>query len=161
MAKSHPLRAQPPAWLVGVSARAQWRRVVPEMQRLNLYNESLRDVVGRYCLHFAEWIDLTRKIRKEGQTVAVVMTNGKNTMLRVNPAVRARDITERSLIDLEDRFGFSPLARFRLTGFQAATPRTDLFGQVAGKQDVNLESPMPPPAAEGASPIGALRRTIN
>lgn len=155
---ARPSRARPPSWLTDATARATWKRVVPELQRLNVYNESLRDVVGRYCQHFGDWVRLTREIKRDGSTIWVTMTDGENKMLRVNPAIRVRDLAERALVDLEDRFGFSPLARYRLTGFQAAQPRTDLFGHAAAKPAaIGDKRPAAlPPAAEGSA-IGALR----
>lgn len=149
-------RAQPPSWLKGVSELAQWRRLVPELQRLNLYNDSLRDTVGRYCQHFADWVRLTHEIKRDGATVWVTMTNGEDRMLRINPAVRVRDTVEKHLVDLEDRFGFSPLARYRLTAFQAAQPRADLFGHAVAAAKADEVPGAPPPPADD-SPIGVLR----
>ena len=144
--------------MVGTSARAVWNRIVPELQRLNIMNESFRDPVGRYCLHFADWIRLSKEIARDGTTMMVKMTNSEERMPRVNPAIRVRDTLERSLIDIEDRFGLSPLARFRIVSHQAANPQRDLFGRDPAPSPVADAPAMPPPST---SPVGVLRSQLN
>jgi P27 family predicted phage terminase small subunit len=153
-----PKALLPPDWIVGTSARAVWKRIVPELQRLNIMNESFRDPVGRYCLHFADWIRLSKEIARDGTTMMVKMTNSEERMPRVNPAIRVRDTLERSLIDIEDRFGLSPLARFRIVSHQAANPQRDLFGREPAPAPDADQPPMPPPSA---SPVGVLRSQLN
>ena len=155
-AKAKPM--QPPSWLTGPSARAVWKRVVPELQRVNFLNDSFRDPLGRYCVHLAEWIRLTKEIKRDGATMMVKMTNSEERMPRMNPAIRVRDTIEKSLIDLEDRFGLSTLARYRVISHQAANPQRDLFGHSADTPDADERQAarsMPPPA-KASSPIGLL-----
>ena len=147
----------PPPWLISKAALGVWHRITPELRRLNILSTSDADVFGRYCQHFAEWIEAADTIKREGSTVLVKMTNSDERMPRLHPAVRVRDLAEKHLIDIEDRFGGSPLARYRLIAQQAAHPGAwgDLFAQ---KSDSRAE----PVAAATPSPIGMLQRaTLN
>lgn len=150
----------PPPWLIGKAALGVWHRITPELRRLNILSTSDADVFGRYCQHFAEWIEAADTIKREGSTVLVKMTNSDERMPRLHPAVRVRDLAEKHLIDIEDRFGGSPLARYRLIAQQAAHPGAwgDLFAQ---KPDSPAE-PTAAAASSGTSPIGMLQRaTLN
>ncbi len=150
----------PPAWLTGQQARAIWKQVVPQLQSLRFIQEVDRNVLGRYCQHFADWIKATKEIQALGMTVLVKMTNSEERMPRLNPSIRVRDILERQLVDIEDRFGMSTLARYRIISQQAANLNAfgDLFDRGAAGDDAPKESPV---ATIVPSPIGVLRGPLN
>ena len=148
-----------PPWLVGSAEVGVWNRVVPELRRLNMLAPSDADVFARYCRHFATWLDACATLDREGHTALVKMTNSEERMPRLHPAVKVRELAEKHLVEIEDRFGGSPLARFRLIAQSAAHPGAfgDLFARVReGDADA------PPPVA-AVSTIGVLqpRPTVN
>lgn len=150
-------KVRAPAW-ISKPARAIWYRIVPELARLNLISQGDADVIGRYCADLASWIKAQRILDREGLTVLVPMTNSDHKMPRRHPAVQVCSDLHRRMVDIEDRFGGSPLARYRLFAQQAAHPNLpgDLFAGAASAKDDAVTAPAP------ASPIGALNRpTLN
>lgn len=144
----------PPAWLVDKTAIGVWHRMAPELRRLNLLAASDRDIFGRYCFHFAGFIRASEQAPVGREFTLVKMTGSEERMPRLHPAVKARELHERHLIDIEDRFGGSPLARFRLIAQQAAHPGAwgDLFNRSGKPSDPDA----PAETAPATSPIGAL-----
>ena len=60
------------------------------------------------------------------------------------------------MLDIEDRFGISPLARYKIVAHQAAIPgQRDLFRETQSPDpsDAPQQDHVPPPRS---SPIGAL-----
>ena len=82
VATSAPITFAYPEWPTRPDARTVWRRVVPELARFNIMTEVFRDVVGRYCQHFAEWVKVTKQIDRQGVTTLVPMTNGEGNAPR-------------------------------------------------------------------------------
>lgn len=142
-----------PPWLTGAAEVGVWNRIVPELRRLKMLAASDADVFARYCRHFAEWLQACDVLQAEGASVLVKMTHSDERMPRLHPMAKVRELAERHLVDIEDRFGGSPLARFRLIAQSAAHPGAfgDLFGRAGSEADA------PPPQATG-SPIGGLQR---
>ena len=151
---------KPPPWLLDKPALGVWHRIAPELHRLNILSPSDVDVFGRYCRHFADWIEATATINREGSTVLVKMTNSEERMPRMHPAVKVREVAEKHLLEIEDRFGGSPLARYRLIAQQAAHPGAfgDLFSRagVTPDQAPGTTAPTAPAASPSPSPIGVL-----
>jgi P27 family predicted phage terminase small subunit len=157
-ASARPSKLAAPSWLVR-SAQPIWRRIVPELLRLNLMSPGDADVIGRYCTCLANWIRAARTLDKEGLTIMVPMTNSEHSMPRRHPAVQVLGDMHRQMIDLEDRFGGSPIARYRLVAQQAAHPGAigDLFGggKPSAEPSVNAGA-----GAPSSSPVGALQRPV-
>ena len=149
----------PPPWLTDREALSVWSRVAPELRRLSILTTSDRDTFGRYCWHFAGFIRALKQAPIGKEFVLVKMTNSEERMPRLHPAVKAREIHERHLLDIEDRFGGSPLARYRLIAQQAAYPGA--FGDLFNRTDAGSDGTTPPAPDASASPIGILPRTVN
>ncbi len=161
--KTAAVKIAAPRWL-NRSAVAIWRRLVPDLARLNLIAPSDADILGRYCTDLANWIRASKTLDKEGLTIMVPMTNSEHKMPRRHPAIQVCGDLHRRMVDLEDRFGGSPIARYRLIAQQAAHPGAfgDLFGN--GKPQQGEQSPAASNAPGSTiSPLGILqqRQTLN
>lgn len=131
----------PPDWL-GKEAVRVWREVLPMLSRNRFFAETDRLALGRYCVHFAEWIAARDTISVEGST-QIVRTVAGDDMARVHPAVKIRNDAERHLLALEDRFGLNPSARFSLS--------MKLLGEPGlGEPDLFSTQPGAAPAGDGA-----------
>ena len=148
----------PPPWLTDREARSVWNRIAPELRRLNMLTPGDSDTFGRYCWHFAGFIRCLEQAPLGKEYVDVKMTNSEERMPRLHPAVKARELHERHLVDIEDRFGVSPLARYRLIAQQAAHPGA--FGDLFNPKPAPTAENQVPGAAEPppTSPIGVLQR---
>ncbi|GAA4911319.1 phage terminase small subunit P27 family [Streptomonospora salina] len=57
-----------PTWLTREAA-AEWRRVVPELTRLDLLKSEDRAALAAYCEAWSTFVTATRQVQKEGITV--------------------------------------------------------------------------------------------
>lgn len=100
----------PPTWL-SREAAAEWRRVVPGLQRLDLLKEEDRAVLTAYCETWSLFVLATRTITKEGITseVVTVRADGSETSRTVtHPCVAIARNAGRELRGFAAQFGLSP-----------------------------------------------------
>lgn len=71
---------EPPTWL-SREAKAEWRRVVPELERLRLLSRVTRASLSAYCETWATFVKATRTVQRDGLTI-----DAKQGML-AHPAV--------------------------------------------------------------------------
>jgi P27 family predicted phage terminase small subunit len=97
-----------PSWLAD-EAKAEWRRVVPELRRLGLVAVIDRAVLAAYCCSYADLKEAVETIQREGRTL--VTTNG-NTIQ--HPAVGQKNKAMVFLKAFSAEFGFSPASRVKI-----------------------------------------------
>lgn len=102
-------------------ARKVWDRIAPELIKSNIMTPTDFEAFGRYCVHVADWAELSKTIKREGRTQTVKTTSG-DEMVRMHPAVKARELAEKRMIDLEDRFGLNPRYRMAIMRDMNALP---------------------------------------
>lgn len=98
---------RPPSWL-SREAAAEWRRVVPGLQRLDLLKEEDRAVLAAYCETWATFVAATRVVHREGLTF-----EAKQGTL-AHPAVGIARNAGRELRAFAGHFGLSPSAEMAL-----------------------------------------------
>lgn len=103
-----PAHLQPPKGL-SRDAIALWREILPEALRMNFIKATDRAAFARYCQTLARYWEAEKSIGKK--SVNLVKTVSGDMMPRINPWVVIRDRLELRLLALEDRLGFSPMAR--------------------------------------------------
>lgn len=90
-------------------ARAEWDRVVPEMQRLELLKPIDRAALTTYCLIWQRLVDAQRDIA-EGK----VTTRGSQGQLVEHPAVKVFFAASKELRAWCSEFGLTPSAEARI-----------------------------------------------
>jgi P27 family predicted phage terminase small subunit len=108
-----------PGWLAD-EARAEWARIIPELQLAGVLKLVDRAAIAAYCQAWAELEILTRQIQAEGRTTTEIVQNARGEVLgekiKAHPAVRLqRDAFSRVKSFLVE-FGFSPNSRARIGG---------------------------------------------
>jgi P27 family predicted phage terminase small subunit len=101
---------KPPTWL-SREAAAEWRRVVPGLQRLDLLKEEDRAVLAAYCETWAQFVEATRTVTREGITdeVTTISASGSETTRTVpHPAVAIARSAGRELRAFAAQFGLTP-----------------------------------------------------
>jgi P27 family predicted phage terminase small subunit len=127
-----------------------WREYAPRLDKLHLLTTLDRHTFAMFCIYAAEFVLANRDILDKGYslpvpTVAKDARGKPGVMLRDNPSVDRRDFAAKMMMDLAEKFGFTPHDRSKLIRdhamqFDAET----LFGherQVPGQKA--------PPAPEG------------
>ncbi|MBI4498629.1 MAG: phage terminase small subunit P27 family [Chloroflexi bacterium] len=96
-----------PASLTG-EARKEWLRVVPVLAEMGILATVDRAVLIRYCLAWAEWLDLDASLRNIGSLV-----RGPDGNPVRNPLWSQRRDTAATLDALWSQLGLTPMARLR------------------------------------------------
>lgn len=99
----------PPSWL-SREARAEWRRVVPALQRLDIVKPEDRAALAAYCESWARFVAATRQYRDEGLT----MTNPDSGRVYTHPCVAIADAAARQMLRFAVEFGLTAAAENRL-----------------------------------------------
>jgi P27 family predicted phage terminase small subunit len=96
---------KPPSWL-GREAAAEWRRVVPELQRLDLTKEGDRGSLTLMCEAWETFVTATRAIR-DGDGLVQELSNGRKL---ANPLVAIAREASREYRSWAVHFGLTPSA---------------------------------------------------
>ena len=103
-------------------AKAEWKRLAPELERLGLLTGNDVAAFAAYCECYATVKEATRTLKKEGLTVGN----------RAHPAVKIRQEALLTMRQYLREFGLSPSSRARLPGKtpakQVVTDEDWLFG---------------------------------
>ncbi|MFJ8883617.1 phage terminase small subunit P27 family [Streptomyces sp. NPDC102402] len=101
---------KPPTWL-SREAAAEWRRIVPGLQRLDLLKEEDRAMLAAHCETWSIFVSATREVTLTGLTVQQITTrpDGSSTEKTVpNPSVAIARNAGRELRGFAAQFGLSP-----------------------------------------------------
>lgn len=96
---------RPPSWL-SREAKAEWRRVVPGLERLDLIKPEDQATLAAYCEAVSRFVVATRTIKTEGITA----TNPDSGRISVHPAVRVAEAASTQLRHYAQEFGLTPAA---------------------------------------------------
>ena len=99
-----------PTWL-SREAAAEWKRVAPGLERLDLLKEEDRAVLAAYCETWSQFVTATRTVSREGITseVTTISVSGAETTRTVpNPAVAIARSAGRELRAFAAQFGLTP-----------------------------------------------------
>lgn len=104
------LAPTPPTWL-SREAKAEWRRVVPGLTRLDLVKPEDRATLAAYCEVWSRWVAATRDVAKNGLVVrntSVRKDGTESTWFTKNPAVAIAEQAETRLRQYANDFGLTP-----------------------------------------------------
>lgn len=102
----------PPTWL-SREAKAEWRRVAPGLERLDLIKPEDRAAFSAYCEVWSRFVAATRDIAKNGLTVRNESTRKDGTTSvwwTKNPAVAVAEQAESRLLQYAAQFGLTSAA---------------------------------------------------
>lgn len=112
---------QPPSWL-SREAKAEWKRVVPELTRLEILTAENRAALAAYCETWATFVAATRTVQVEGMTI-----HAKQGEL-AHPAVAIARNAGKELRAWANQFGLTPSAENALQLREADDGGDDPFG---------------------------------
>jgi P27 family predicted phage terminase small subunit len=111
-AEPQPARTEePPEPLpfLAEDAKAEWRRLAPELHRLGLLTVLDHSAFGAYCQSFARWVMADRQLETEG-----LLAKGSTGNTIAHPLFKVATQSARDMIKAGAEFGLSPCARARL-----------------------------------------------
>lgn len=146
-----------PSWLKGEALKV-WQRLAPQLRQAKLLADVDAMAFARYCTHFARWLDLQNRLKKNGDIYEIETASGK--VRRADPAFLMADRLDRMLLAFEDRFGLNPSERQRIFVARAQGGVGDLFGnQTSGGSNPRADDPAAdatPAAKPTDTPVGLL-----
>ncbi len=89
-------------------AKAEWQRIVPELEYMGLIATVDRSVLIRYCTAWANWCELDQKLTDTG-----LLVKGQHSGVVRNPLWMMRGDAEAILSDLGRQLGLTPASRLR------------------------------------------------
>jgi P27 family predicted phage terminase small subunit len=117
---------QCPAWL-GAVAKAEWRRIIPEMRAMGTLNTADRAEMARYCQAWARWQECEKVIDEMGMT----FTTDKGYVVQ-RPEVGNSLKYQKAMSEAASKLGLNPQARstVKVPEKKASTDPTEdfLFG---------------------------------
>lgn len=105
----------PPSWL-SREARAEWRRVVPGLEALDILKPQDRAALSVYCETWATYVAAVRQYRAEG----FVLTNPDSGRVHTHPAVSIANTAARQFLRYAQEFGLTASAEHRLNSAMLA-----------------------------------------
>lgn len=109
-AEPQPERAapNPPTWL-SREAAAEWRRIVPELEDLNLLAKIDRAMLATYCESWAQLVRALQHLANEGEVI-----DAPNGFKQANPWLRVANDARKAVQQFGAEFGLSPSSRPRI-----------------------------------------------
>lgn len=89
-------------------AKAEWERIVPELEQMGLIATVDRSVLMRYCTAWANWCEIEERLAATGWLI-----KGRRDAVVRNPLWMMRSDVEATLSDLGRQLGLTPSARLR------------------------------------------------
>jgi P27 family predicted phage terminase small subunit len=89
-------------------AKAEWRRIVPQLEEAELLTTIDRAVLVRYCCAWADWVELQGLVQQSGK----VLKGARGHFVR-NPLWFQLQDAGATLSELGKQLGLSPVARIR------------------------------------------------
>lgn len=121
---------EPPAWLTG-EALAEWHRVVPQLEGLDLLKLADAATLTAYCETWARYVAAVQQYQAQGLT----LVNPDSGRVGKNPAVAIAEAAATQLRAFANDFGLSPAAERNIS----AAPKSDgnEDDPFAGKQEAS------------------------
>lgn len=105
---------KPPPFL-NRTAKREWARVVPALERLGILDEVDQSALAVYCQARADYSWAVYRLRREGRVIV-----GPSGLARTHPAMRVQKEAAEQIRKFAVEFGLTPSARGRL-----AVPQRD------------------------------------
>ena len=104
-----PQAAPEPLPFLSEAAKAEWRRLAPELHRLRLLTPLDQAVFGAYCASFGRWVEAEHLLGTEG-----LLAKGSTGNIVAHPLTKIATQSARDLCRYASEFGLTPCARARM-----------------------------------------------
>jgi P27 family predicted phage terminase small subunit len=112
---------EPPDFLCE-AAKAEWRRLAPELCRLNLLTTLDRSLFAVYCETFGHWMEAERQLEAGG-----LVAKGSTGNVVMHPLVKIAVQAARDVCKFGAEFGLSPCARAKMRAGYSPPPGGSKF----------------------------------
>ena len=119
-AKRNPAEPRPPTgrprrprWLDSY-AKAAWRQIVPQLERMGVLTRIDANALSRYCVLWGRWRKAEEFLQERGECYLAKDAAGQVIGLKPYPQARMASQLAEQLLRLEQQFGMTPSARARI-----------------------------------------------
>lgn len=114
-------------------ALAVWKEYAPRLKNLNMLDPVYRHTFAAFCVWMGEFVIANEEVARHGYSVMVKTVSG-DRMPRENPNVSRRETAMKFVMQLSEKFGFTPLDQHKLVREMSISPmgQGTLFGNHAG-----------------------------
>jgi len=116
-----------PTWL-SREARAEWRRLVPELLKLGILARIDRAVLATYCETWADYFAAVKAVRKDGKWYT-----SNSGAKHQHPMVQVLAESRATLLRFAQEFGLTPSARARIKVAEPKEADADPFADLGTK----------------------------
>jgi P27 family predicted phage terminase small subunit len=105
------------------AAKSVWKRITPELERLDLLKEGDADSLAVYCEAVVTWREATKLIRAEGTVVTnrTIRKDGTESEWKTrHPAVAVAEQSARTIRAFGSEFGLTPAAESNVSAREFA-----------------------------------------
>ena len=106
-------------------ARAEWRRIAPELTRLGLLTPLDRAAFAAYCASYARWVKVEMRLLKKG-----ILAEGARGQRIASPLLWISTSAMKQMLKFGVEFGLTPSSRSRLVGM--APDKGDWLDELLG-----------------------------
>jgi len=92
-------------------AKAEWRRIAPELNRLGLLTPIDRAAFAAYCQSYGRWVQTERLLLEKG-----VIAKGAKGQVIASPLLWISTSASKMMLKFGIEFGLTPSSRSRLVG---------------------------------------------
>lgn len=104
----------PPPTTLSREAKAEWKRITPELDELGLLAKMDRAILALYCTWWSRWCDLNRQLARDTSRNDGLVVTGHHGVRVKHPAWSMfKDATEQT-VRLAKELGITPLTRLRM-----------------------------------------------
>lgn len=115
-----------PRWL-GHEAKAEWRRIVPELMQLGLLTKIDRSALAAYCGAYEMWYEAKKSLDEAGTLVQVT----ESGYVAPRPEVGIINSALKTMKAFLAEFGMSPASRTRVNAESSPTKTEDPWAEFA------------------------------
>lgn len=99
---------KPPSWME-TQAKKEWKRIVPELHRLELLTMVDHPSLVAYCQAYARFVECEKIIKKQGMTFET-----PNGYVQQRPEIAISNNAQKIMKEFAAQFGLTPSSRGRL-----------------------------------------------
>lgn len=125
-----------PEWLSSL-AKAEWRRIVPELEAAGLLSRVDRAALAVYCQTWAEYTEATKILKEDGTIIEEPIQSAAGEIIghkkKPHPAVKLQRDASTRIRQFMSEFGFSPGTRGRVGSGQSGSTEAETPDNPLGK----------------------------
>jgi len=92
-------------------AKAEWKRIAPELVRLGLLTPIDRAAFAAYCQSYGRWVEVERLLLDKG-----ILAKGNKGQIIASPLLWISSSAVKAMLKFGIEFGLTPSSRSRLVG---------------------------------------------